>query len=1350
MNRFIRYILPAFMVCTLCSARVTAEEETASEDFVSAETMPAEEESGPETVPDAHEESTEEAPAQEAEDAETVPESAADGGEADGEDVTEEQAESENAVLAEAPVLPDTAQLLSEGTVTSKGQIASFKSVIAAGAGLEYMNMFFLEDYPVYCIEPNVAIPMTDGTGPYYTGTEWTDLSEEDRLYCKRVAYFGYGYPDTGTEPVSYAATQMLIWQRTSPRFYEKTIYKTFNMCPGVSFGRQTCRLGTAALDEKMAQILELANGFDKVPSFADSHHGISTFDVQWDETLDLEDQSCTLEQFEPAEVPAGVNVRIDGNHLFVDVDDLYFDGDEDGAVISFHRKEEYWNAMLSGIMLYTSGSSQKLIAENGLFPTYEFSVRICMPETSVRIIKEDEYGNALSGSTVFTLAWKEDPLKQYADDPHWTDIHPKETAVNDDGGEMMYPLTDKDGEVLLFETDESGCVQITGLPVRKSWWIREVQTAPSCIADGGAYEIESGEEPAEYVFVNRLRDTVLELAKCDRDSESRKLSDAKYFILDLNPQTADPIGSGTVQNREISYEQFSESLPAVSAGDRIMVGVKSFEIVSLGESGAVLRDDSGTETEVGPETKEPCTLDEILGQKKSVGRGDAVEIDGQTYTVLYVSDDQGFIRLEGRGTVSDVHREPPAANRMRIDFLRKGQSYDLNAFSPAAKYRLKKPNIQIELTDSMIRSDAAAYADVLCLDENGGTLSELHIVFGSEEKTEEGQLIFQGYTGRQYTRICDPLRHNAPAAGLRILVCSDQSCSQPAAELRSDAYGCLRTDSLSAGTYWYTNPLSLETESFTVSGSRQAEGQLRIDHLKYGRRYLVCETDPPAGYDYGEEEPCRIFDMTLNEGKTEYHEELFNSLRRFHLRVLKVDSDDHAVPLNNAWFTVEDLSDEEEGGPAKSSYVQKVSITDIPEGSCAGDTFPVWHAKEGGELITWRLEKISGNSLTVCRMVNGSFQETHEVPRRGYDCAAGLLYSDIAKALLTLKEGAVFQTAEKEDASLIRTYRILSLTAGDAYDLFGQPVSGSMIYEAVVADECDSNLSPIRLYSGGLNPSNEQIGLDEYVSGALLIKKTVMKNAAPISPEQLSSLPASDIRPGGTISLQVSRTAEMPDFSTVKKAYENGSTALRCGGAEWGLRKTEAGYAVALDGREYLLEAITVPGAAEYAAAENMTVLDLVRSDEGTVASLTLKDSRGSTWQINRDGKSEVLSGRCGVYASVYDMNGNMVKDGYTGSDGRLLFEGLPEGDYLLKCEGSEEMRHVEKGMADVANLKYGHKIRICETKSPLGYMIGNACAVIIPTGDDTDTITNMRPNARVVTHVRRILRMRKMGDDE
>ena len=69
---------------------------------------------------------------------------------------------------------------------------------------------------------------------------------------------------------------------------------------------------------------------------------------------------------------------------------------------------------------------------------------------------------------------------------------------------------------------------------------------------------------------------------------------------------------------------------------------------------------------------------------------------------------------------------------------------------------------------------------------------------------------------------------------------------------------------------------------------------------------------------------------------------------------------------------------------------------------------------------------------------------------------------------------------------------------------------------------------------------------------------------------------------------------------------------------------------------------------------------------------------------------------------------------------------------------------------MVSFADLRYGHRIRICETRSPLGYMIGDACTVIVPTSEtNEDTVVNHRTNAKTTTTVRRVLKRRKMGTE-
>ena len=76
------------------------------------------------------------------------------------------------------------------GMLVSRGKIASFDSVIHEGS-VEFIKLYFINDRPVYCVEPDVNLRLINGQGGIYTGRTWDSLDAETRTLLKRIAYFG-------------------------------------------------------------------------------------------------------------------------------------------------------------------------------------------------------------------------------------------------------------------------------------------------------------------------------------------------------------------------------------------------------------------------------------------------------------------------------------------------------------------------------------------------------------------------------------------------------------------------------------------------------------------------------------------------------------------------------------------------------------------------------------------------------------------------------------------------------------------------------------------------------------------------------------------------------------------------------------------------------------------------------------------------------------------------------------------------------------------------------------------------------------------------------------------------------
>ncbi|NCB34391.1 MAG: hypothetical protein EOM64_11070, partial [Erysipelotrichia bacterium] len=83
-----------------------------------------------------------------------------------------------------------------------------------------------------------------------------------------------------------------------------------------------------------------------------------------------------------------------------------------------------------------------------------------------------------------------------------------------------------------------------------------------------------------------------------------------------------------------------------------------------------------------------------------------------------------------------------------------------------------------------------------------------------------------------------------------------------------------------------------------------------------------------------------------------------------------------------------------------------------------------------------------------------------------------------------------------------------------------------------------------------------------------------------------------------------------------------------------------------------------------------------------------------------------------------------SITGDGYTDSDGRLLFTDLAEGEWWIRTDdGLVERQSVRNGALEILNIPYGHSIRVCEVRSPLGYIIGNVKSIGIGLGDRCST---------------------------
>ena len=803
-------------------------------------------------------------------------------------------------------------------------------------------------------------------------------------------------------------------------------------------------------------------------------------------------------------------------------------------------------------------------------------------------------------------------------------------------------------------------------------------------------------------------------------------------------------------------------------SGMHVRIDDVLYEIQSITENEITVRNTAGEVFVITEEAGEedPFTLETFRNTPTEWIAGDTIEVQNETYRILSIDHDDTHgtilkVKKKNSHTV-ETAEEFPDLNTYETEALhyyRTGNTYSL-PLKPgewSCRLRSENPHIRLENIDGTwtLSSDANATAVLEITDADGDIIRAERIIFSLTEPEGEivGLPVFAGITGHQYIRIVDSTNHNMPIAGKQVIICSDESMNRKVKQAVSDSYGTVDVSDLEPGTYWYLDPITEQPEKFDTVSPEHVKGQLRVNGLKWGRTYLACEAELPEGYDYGTAEVTHTFTMNADAKTNTIQASLENRLRRIAVKVYKVDQDDHRIPLNNAWFTAEDVTDETTVIDEKqsSSYREKITIADIPDETNAGDIVSVWPIKTTGKKHIYRIEKVLKEEVILSRLEDGSFKGSYHIPVNGYSVTAPMQYTDITRSLKNPRAGAVFEQIEKEPVSAIRQYQVISVKKEAVPDVFGELSGKRKITECQLIDLDDSSKTVFTVRAVQNNETYGAQMMGEYVSGGILMRSTHEENRLPITFEE--ALHAGLSAPGDSVKRMVNRTAEMPGWQLVHQALEEQKETLSYGGETWSIRSDGENQAVIrIRDLEYRLTPATIPGAAGWQEEDTLEVISTESSDENLTA-LTVRDSRGNTWYLTKDISQEtVTTGTPGIYVKVAGPN-ETVLDGYTGADGRIVFADLAEGDYLVSKEDVVSPAHVEKGMILLPEVKYGHSVRICETKSPLGYLIGEACAVIVPKSEYTvDTVTNTRTNAKVVTRrkeIRKILISRRTGEN-
>lgn len=256
----------------------------------------------------------------------------------------------------------------------------------------------------VYCLEPGVQLSDTE----YQELEEWEyqklNLTEEQKEYINKVAYYGYYYE--GHENLNYYyAAQLLIWEKIIPNNWR--IYYTDTL------GGNKVEWFTNERNE----ILRLIKEDESLPSFANK-----TFTWNGKDTLSLTDHNNKLREYELTK--KDVDVKQENNTLLVNSKEnktttLEFTKTYKGAPLKFYLRQDGQNVMRTGKL-----------------PNKVFHVNLTSYFLEIEVQKQDEKKSPLPNAKFKLFA------KENITDHNGTIIYKKGDLISE-------KITDKNGKII-------------------------------------------------------------------------------------------------------------------------------------------------------------------------------------------------------------------------------------------------------------------------------------------------------------------------------------------------------------------------------------------------------------------------------------------------------------------------------------------------------------------------------------------------------------------------------------------------------------------------------------------------------------------------------------------------------------------------------------------------------------------------------------------------------------------------------------------------------------------------------------------------------------------------------------
>ena len=294
--------------------------------------------------------------------------------------------------------------------------------------------------------------------------------------------------------------------------------------------------ISAVARENDIHLILEISNQTERCLSLYKSGmvDGVILMGIKQDNTLidSLLEMHCPL---------VLIGDYLDDSKKFckIDIDDLYYEGYDsaNGKTLTFKRKDQDYQSWLNNILLYTSGSNQKLMGISFENPTPSYTLAFKLKTADIEIEKLDEYFKSqnFSEGTQFVIGWYDDPTYQYrydgGKDENWQDLYNFNVGIDPDlygsfnyvnGNKTYYPIMTLDGtNIRTFTIGADGLAHISDLlPRHKSWWIKEWKVTNPYLIDERPFLVKTNDqnETTHQYFVNMLRYIDLSIIKQDSD----------------------------------------------------------------------------------------------------------------------------------------------------------------------------------------------------------------------------------------------------------------------------------------------------------------------------------------------------------------------------------------------------------------------------------------------------------------------------------------------------------------------------------------------------------------------------------------------------------------------------------------------------------------------------------------------------------------------------------------------------------------------------------------------------------------------------------------------------------------